>query len=158
MPTVLGPEFGSDFSGRPAHISPRDLAIWQAWWPTVRDAVSSVWFDVGLGEGASGGGGVEPALRDMWLKNTQKRADVVMRYRGGLFIVELRSAASASAIGRLQLYLHLWNVAPAFAGRIDLWLVTDQVDSDVAALARSLSVVYTVVQVGVVPAAAAQVS
>lgn len=145
MATLLGAHFDGSFTGIPTHISPRDFAIWRAWWPSVRDEVTDIWFDVGLGAGADVVGEHAPAVVDMWLKNTQKRADIVMRYRGSVWIVELRSAASASALGRLALYQHLWNVDPPFAGSVLLWLVTEQRDRDVESLARLQKVAYTVV-------------
>lgn len=166
MPTVFFGRFGSDFARRPDRMAPGDFEIWARWWPSIADGTVTVIFDVGLGDGlplspdspagrvlsapfdfrvlASSPPGSPEKLAFMHLRNSQKRADVIIEREAEVWLVELRFAAQASAIGRLLMYGRLWAEDPVFDKEVRLFLVTDADDPDVRLTAKDFGVSYVV--------------
>lgn len=166
MPTVFFGRFGSDFARRPDRMSPGDFEIWARWWPRVLGGALAVIFDVGLGDGlplspeteagrilsapfdfrtlAAAPRGSPEKLAFMHLRNTQKRADVIIERDSEVWLVEMRFNAQASAIGRLQMYGRLWAQDPVWDKPVKLYLVTNLEDPDVKVTAELLGLVYVV--------------
>lgn len=166
MPTIFFGRFGSDFNRRPDRMAPGDFEIWARWWPSVSDGTLSVIFDVGLGDGlplspeseagrilsapfdwrqlSQAPKGSASRLAFMHLRNTQKRADVIIERESEVWIVEMRFNAQASALGRLQMYGRLWAEDPVINKPFSLYLVTNQDDPDVRLTALDIGVVYVV--------------
>lgn len=166
MPTVSFGRFDSSFAGRPDRMAPGDYDIWLRWWPSVREGTLSLLFDVGVGSGlpldplTPAGAllaapfdfrdlqrspkGSDGRLAFMHLRNTQKRIDVIVEREDVLWIVELRFAAQASAIGRLKMYADLWARDPIIDKSVVLYLVTDRADPDVKDVAENMGMVYIV--------------
>jgi hypothetical protein len=126
-------------------MSPEDLAIWQRYFPLIRDEITSMYFDVYLGNGLVAPADAPPNYRRMWLKNTQKRADVIVTVGAEVWLIELRYAASSSAIGRLLMYKQLYLLDPVLGQNLRLILVTDQYDQDVELAANAASITYLIV-------------
>lgn len=145
MPVILGPKFGPGFNGKPARMSEEDYAIWQRWWPNVSRETLAVYFDVGVGQGRAPVSGGSPGEIFMWLRNNQKRIDVIIERLREVWIVELRFAAQSSAIGRLKMYELLWDQEAPIGKQTQLVLVTDSEDPDVRQTAKSLGITYIVV-------------
>lgn len=133
------------FDRKPEHISPEDYLIWLRWFPKQRARVRRMWFDVGLGEGRPSPPGASIAEQFMWLRLTQKRADVIVEYDDAIEIVELREAAQSSAIGRLLMYAELWKKEAQIDKPLRLRLVTNVFDQDVALAAKAAGIEYEVV-------------
>ncbi len=166
MPTVFFGSFNAGFRGTPPRMAPGDFDIWGRWWPKVREGTVSLLFDVGLGDGipldpstdtgaalippfdfralATARVGSPERLAFMHLRNTQKRADVIIERDTEVWIAELRFNAQASAIGRLLMYGRLWGLDPVFTKPVVLYLITDREDPDVKASAEELGIVYVV--------------
>lgn len=140
MPTALGDRFSPLFDGFPPHMSAEDRAIWLRWWPTVREKVVDVYYDVGLGLPEDLPLEVDPIQLAGWIFSNQKRADLVALAAKEIWIVELRHNASANAIGRLQMYSQLWSEDPVLTGVVKLILVLDREDSALRFLARRLGI------------------
>lgn len=144
MSTQLGPRFDNRFAGTPARMSPEDLEIWRRWWPTVRDAVDEVYFDVGLGRGAPPPPLAPEPYKRMWKRNTQLRADVVMVREGKVAIAEIRYAASSNAVGRLLSYKQLYLDDPVLGRDVEMLLITNVRDENVARIAEAVGIQYIV--------------
>ena len=128
------------WSGFPPHMSAEDRAIWLRWWPTVREKVQDVYYDVGLGMPDELPFEPDPVQLAGWIYSNQKRADLVAYQTGEVWIVELRHNASANAIGRLQMYAQLWSEDPVLPGALKLVLVSDREDSALRFLAGRLGI------------------
>jgi len=126
-------------------MSQRDLLIWRRWYTTIARDVVNLYFDVGLGPGPYVPPKTDKNLAAMWTRLNQKRADVVFEYLDRVIIVELRSHASASAIGRLLLYRVLYLQDPLLGSNVETWLVTDQIDDTTKAVAQAHQIKVTVV-------------
>lgn len=144
MPTILGPRFDSTFSGRPTRMSAEDFDIWSRWWPTVREGTVAVYFDVGLGLPDDLPQTDDAAQLLGWIRNTQKRADVLIERQSELWLVELRFRASLNAVGRLGGYETLLRQDNPFQKPIISFLVTNERDTEVEQIANSLEQRYVI--------------
>ena len=145
MPTLLGNKYNAAWLGVPIRMSPEDYEIWQRWRPLHKSEISELYFDVGLGGGSPVPDQYDEQMRWMWLRNTQKRADVVAVMGGGVEIIELRTMASENAVGRLLCYGMLWLDDPVIVASLRLRLVTDDYDADVERLCRLSRIIYEVI-------------
>jgi hypothetical protein len=140
MKPDLGFRYAPGWKGVPPHISSEDFEIWKRWRDTDLPANALSWyFDVGLG-GQVVEHETDEALTRMWRRVTSKRADVVLEYPDRWIIVELRFAASASALGRLAQYKTLWQEDPPDDRPVDLVLVTDRLDPDLERVASNFGI------------------
>lgn len=145
MPTTLGPRFLPTWRGYPQHMSQDDYPLWQKYKDqALKDAVA-VYYDVGLGGQTEVPQGVTPEMALMWLRNTQKRADVVIEKTDKWEIIELRSQATSAALGRLLVYRDLWRKDPPDSKPVTVLLVTDRFDKDMVETAKAVNVEYVTV-------------
>jgi hypothetical protein len=145
VPTFLGDTFPSVFRGRPPRLAEPESSIYTRFSLKIPSDVVASFFDVGLGPGKPAPLGTEENLLRMWLRNTQKRADVVLQFRDKVAIIELRTVAQSSAVGRLLLYKMLYLQDPVLGSNVELWLVTDLQDDEVEVLSNSQNIKYIVV-------------
>lgn len=145
MPTTLGNRYLPTWRGYPPHMSQDDYPLWQKYKnEALKDAIA-VYYDVGLGGQAEVPEGVTPDMALMWLRNTQKRADVVIETTQEWKIIELRSQATGAALGRLLMYRDLWKKDPPDSKPVSVLLVTDRYDNDVLETAKAVDVQYVTV-------------
>lgn len=144
MPTNLGPEYPPTYNGYPPRMSPEDYEIWQRWFPAHRQEIKRLWFDVGLGLPDQ-----IPETEDAnqllgWIRNTQKRADVIAETEKEILLIELRFNAQLNAIGRLSGYVLLIKDDNPFTKPIRPMLITNKQDSEVERLGKALGIEYRV--------------
>jgi hypothetical protein len=68
-------------------------------------------FNVRLGEGVDPGDEYAAEIRDMAVKLTQKRADIVAQVGGQVDLLEVKVRVAFGALGQLLGYRTLWNLA-----------------------------------------------
>lgn len=144
MPTELGPAFPPTYPGYPTHMSTEDYSLWLRYAPRIAKLATALYFDVKLGADAAATAGALAGLEHFWYSVNAKRADVVAQIPGGVRIIELRNNAQANAVGRLLTYQMLWNRDPKLPGPVQLELVTNANDPDVADICAANGIVYTV--------------
>lgn len=144
MPTILKNRFDVSFNGIPPRMSYEDLQIWQRWRRSMPQNAVALYFDVGLGEGRPYPGDAPPEFREMFLLNSQKRADVVIEYPDHWLMIELRDNAQANAVGRLALYRELWKLDPPDDRPLDLYLITNNPDPDIELITRPALITYVI--------------
>lgn len=143
---TLGREYDPQtFDRKPEHTSTEDYLLWLRWFPRHRAEIKRMWFDVGLGEGRPLPPGEHESYRLMWIRLTQKRADVIAEYDDVVEIIELREAAQSSAIGRLLMYAELWKREAPITKPLRLRLVTNVYDADVELAAKAAGIIYEIV-------------
>ncbi len=146
MNTYFGPTFGPDYTGRPARMPSTEQLIWLRWRDDALRGASKLWFDVGLGPGLTVPEDADPNIRKMWIRNTQRRADVIIEYNTHVLIVEVRHFASPNVVGRLLTYRRLWIEDDPIPGkRVDLMVVTNFHDNDTDILCGDLGIRYLVI-------------
>lgn len=136
MPTLLGQSFSPSYLGRPARMSSEDFDIWQRWWPLARGNAREMYFDVGLGLPAELPPSEDAEQLLGWIRNTQKRADVLVLRPARVDVIELRFNATLNAIGRLQGYVVLLDDDNPFRLPIRGVLVSNRRDAEVARMAE----------------------
>lgn len=145
MPTTLGESYHPNWNGYPPHMSYEDLEIWKVYKNKLLPEALSLYYDVGLGGQTETPPDTSPEMSKMWIRNTQKRADVIVDTGDTWIIIELRSNATASGAGRLLQYKALWNEDPPDDRPVNLRLVTNMYDRDVEMLCKRLDIWYIVV-------------
>ncbi|HEV8719960.1 MAG TPA: hypothetical protein VGW77_04890 [Candidatus Binatia bacterium] len=145
MPTTLGPKYGPDYTGYPPRMSQEDFLIWQRWWPAHKSAVIALYFDVGLGLPDFLPTTDDAAQLLGWIRNTQKRADVITERDTDVLLIEFRFNAQLNAIGRLQGYQLLLEDDNPFKKPIIPLLVTNRHDSEVERLAILNKIAFEIV-------------
>lgn len=145
MSTNLGRRFPPTVPYYPTHMSPEDYKLYKRWAVEGLKEAINVYYDVGLGEGTDPGSELDPSLKKMWTKVTQKRADAVVEYMDHVDIVELRFNATSNAIGRLLSYRMLWNDDPAIKKVSSFILVTNRFDPELLRLSGDHGLHYVIV-------------
>lgn len=145
MPTFLGSPFSPSYSGYPTRMSAEDVEIWRRYFPTVKEGARALYFDVGLGLADE-----LPAISDPdqllgWIRNTQKRADVLIERSDRVDLIELRFNATSNAVGRLLMYEKLLSDENPFKKRINPILVSNRFDGEVKRLCDGLGFSFVVV-------------
>jgi len=145
MPTTLEIPYPPTWAGSPPHMSKEDLVLWRKYRLTAIQKAVRLYFDVGLGGQTEVPPGTAPEMALMWLRNTQKRIDVLIEEEKKWVIIELRERAGASAIGRLLQYFDLWKQDPPDDRIVELRLVTDFEDRDARGLAERMGITFVLV-------------
>jgi len=122
-----------------------DLVLWNKYRLTAIQKAVRLYFDVGVGGQTEVPPGTTPEMATMWLRNTQKRIDVLIEEEKRWVIIELRERAQASAIGRLLQYFDLWKQDPPDDRIVELRLVTDFEDRDARGLAERMGITFVLV-------------
>jgi hypothetical protein len=144
VPTILTPPYQPEFAGHPPRMSAEDFPIWERYYPTIKPSVTRLYFDVGLGLPDE-----LPITEDGnqmlgWIRNTQKRADVIALTNSAALLIELRFNAQMNAIGRLYGYRRLLEQDNPFNVPVRAILVTNRGDNEVRDAASSLGIDYVV--------------
>ncbi len=145
MPTLLGTKWPPTFDGRPTRISPEDREIWRRYWPTIQEGTLALYFDVGVGAGRPIPEDATENEAFMWLRNNQKRIDIIAERQNEVWMIELRFAAQSSAIGRLLTYRLLWSKDDPIQKPVKLYLVTNSLDTEIKEAAEISNITYLVV-------------
>lgn len=144
VPIELGPGFPPGSTRRPTHMPLREAQLWERWSRGRVEGAERIFFDVRLGEGRPGLDTVGDALARMWTRLTQKRADVLVEWPDQVWLVEVRTNASASVFGRLFVYLDLLKRAEVFDKPIVPIIVSDAEDTDLRTVAENNNIRFEV--------------
>lgn len=92
----------------PGMRQPESL-IWAAWLAAhpAHSQMSS--YNVPVGAGVDPGAHIEHSIRQMAVKNSQRKIDVVLTHPDGHTLVEVKERAQLGSIGQLLGYAHLWQ-------------------------------------------------
>lgn len=123
-------------------MSAEDEIIWNSWKQTNLTDEMDLYFDVGLGDGIQPPAGIDPDIAEGWIRNTQKRADLIVYTGSDWWIVEFRYNATANAVGRLLLYEMLFIEDLPKDQPITLILATNRYDKDIKKLCDKYRIQY----------------
>lgn len=144
MPTTLGQKYAVAWAGYPPHMSTEDEQIWKVAKPDLTKGALGIYYDVGLGGQTIVPPDTPPNLAGMWLRNTQKRVDVLLEFKAAWHIIELRHNASATAFGRIMQYRKLWEADPPDKRPVMLTIVTNRYDPDLEEMCKDFGIRYLV--------------
>ena len=134
MPTYIGQEVGPDYRGVPRRMSTEDVDLWFRFRERHIIHPTRLLFDVGVGRGKADQEGIPLPWQDFWMRETQRRIDLLAIEPERQIIIEFRKHALANALGRLIVYRQLLNLDPVSDLPLETWIVTDSRDPELAAL------------------------
>lgn len=146
MPTIIYEEADPNYRRQPRRMSTEDTAIWDKFRRNDPTPWTKFYFDTGIGDGKPAGDNATPEQRAFWLKETQKRIDVLGIAPTFQAIIELRNNAQPNALGRLLVYKALYLQDPISHLPLQLWLVTNTPDPELQLIAEPHGVRYFVVE------------
>jgi hypothetical protein len=134
MPTIIGQEVGPDYRGVPRRMSTEDVDLWYRFRERHIIKPTKLLFDVGVGRGKVDQIGIPSDWQDFWMRETQRRIDLLAIEPSRQIIIEFRKRALANALGRLIVYRQLLAQDPISPLPLETWLVTDTKDPELEAL------------------------
>jgi hypothetical protein len=90
------------------HLSEPDIALCLEWLYDNRQQLTSIQYDIPVGNGTDPGATAEPALRAMWKGLTQRRIDAVADTSDFTWLIEICDSATYRSIGQLEVYRQLY--------------------------------------------------
>ncbi len=140
MPTTLGPKFSIDWRGRPTGMLRVDMPIWYRFLDEHGNKFIALYYNCLLGGPDLTREEEKDPLKQMWLRSTSKRADVIAETKDEIWIIEVTSESKVRAFGQLMLYTMLWGLDPKSTKPVKAVLVCDEIDTDVIAGAETYGV------------------
>ena len=122
--------FGPITGKRMAHMYGRELAIWDLFLSSQGDKVRECQYDVHLGIVKCADPLMSPQDRELWEMLTCKRVDVVFRWDGILYLVEVKDIQNMSGLGQVLCYVHIWNEEKRPEGPARPLVVCGRLDPD----------------------------
>lgn len=127
------------------HMSPADVAIWERYLALEPPTLGPVAYDVRVGLGQDPGPDYEPEIRQMAIKLTQFRIDVLNNSPTEYQIIEVKKDPGSGAIGQLLSYRNLFtNDFPEMVP-VSLFLLCNRITPDVVTVCNSYRILYKVV-------------
>lgn len=141
MPPRLGQIYPVTFAGKPPHMIGRDLGLWAQWRQNLPFPYEGFYFDAALGTPPEPDPSLRPGTNAAWQFLTARRIDAVGILPDRYHVIEIRRGADQSAIGALEIYCHLWAIDPPDRLPCFPVLVTDLMDTDARAFARTKPII-----------------
>jgi hypothetical protein len=91
-------------TGRYRHLLRRDIEVWERWLTLLGSDFEAVAYDVAVGGATPAGDDISEADKQGWRYTTALKIDVVIQEADGVWAVEIKPAASVSAIGAALCY------------------------------------------------------
>jgi hypothetical protein len=92
------------------HLLPDDIPVWERWLTLHASEYDSFNYDVHVGDGRDPGPDFPDNIRQMAVRLSQRRIDVVAHHPAGVAIFEVTREAGAKAIGQILLYPVLYKL------------------------------------------------
>jgi len=126
---------------------PAEIAVWQAWLQLHQREYDHFDYNTRVGPGYDPGAGVPAYIRQMAIKNTQKRIDAVAWAGSQPLIVEVKVRAGLSAVGQLLGYITHWRRENPHAVPPKMLLVASQLAPGVEEVLKQYSIPHELVKV-----------
>ena len=133
MPTTLGPKYSITWRGRPPHMLEPDIPVWYRFLDKYGFLFTALYYDCLLGGPWYDLDQMQDPLLKMWRYNTAKRADAIAELKDQTWIIEVADQPGLRAMGQLKVYEYLWNEDPKIFKPLQSILVSERVDTDLAA-------------------------
>lgn len=135
MPTLLGKQYATDWTGRPPHMLATDIPVWYRFLESWGHIFTKLYYDCLLGGPSLTAEQLEDPYWQMWRANISKRADAIAELEDEVWIIEVAQRPGLRAVGQLMVYLSLWQEDPAILKPEKPILVCEDVDTDLIASA-----------------------
>jgi len=130
MPTTLGEPYSPLWRGRPPHMLPEDVGIWNKFLDQNAHLFQRIYYDVRIGGIYPGPEYGDEKMRKMYYDNTAKRIDALGELEKELWIIEVALTPGLRATGQVMSYLALWFDDPKIMKPAKAVLVCQGIDDD----------------------------
>lgn len=139
MPTNLGPEYSTDWRGKPPHMLAPDIPVWYRFLQEWGNQFQTLYYDSLLGGPRLTPEEYQDRMQRMWRALTSKRADAIAELQDEVWLIEVSEHPEMRAVGQLITYEALWLEDPKIDKPIRKVLVADNIDPDVATGLRAIN-------------------
>ena len=109
-----------------------DIPVWYRWLDVHGHLLNNLYYDCLLGGPALTIQEEKDPMKVMWRANTAKRADAIAETAQKTFIIEVSLNPRQQALGQLLNYETLWLLDPKISKPVELVLVCNRFDPDLA--------------------------
>lgn len=131
MPTILGPNYATDWRGKPPHMLAPDIPVWYRFLEEWGKHFVALYYDCLLGGPAMATDENKDPMQRMWRALMSKRADAIAELENEVWLIEVSAYPGMRALGQLLTYHTLWTQDPKIDKPAIMVLVADQIDPDV---------------------------
>jgi len=132
MPTVLGPNYSTEWRGNPPHMLAPDIPVWYRFLDAWKHQFITLYYDSLLGGPLLTTDEDKDRMSRMWRALTSKRTDAIAELQDEMWIIEVALFPEMRAVGQLITYDALWKEDPKIDKPVRKILVAQGIDSDVA--------------------------
>lgn len=132
MPTEIGRPYPIDWRGKPPHMLREDHPVWYRFLDRYGQYFTRLYYDCLLGGPFLTKEEEADPLKRMWRYNTSKRADAIAETATETWLIEVADYPGLRAVGQLLVYKTLWDEDPKIEKPVDLVLVSERIDVDLA--------------------------
>jgi hypothetical protein len=140
MPTLLGPEYTTDWRGNPPHMLQPDVPVWYRFLNKYAYLTEKLYYDVMLGGPYDIPLHFDAAMVKMSIANLSKRIDALIVSEDKVFIIEVSADPGLRAIGQCMVYRSLFFQDDIFNLPVTLSIVCARIDIDIAWAAGDLGI------------------
>lgn len=119
--------------------------ILDTWQRTVAPASATFDYNVPVGQGIEPDAALPTHVKQMAVKNSQRKIDAVMSVGQARTIIEVKERAQLGSIGQLLGYQHLWELEHPGETVPDMVLLTNRLSPGVLSLAAKMHITVHVV-------------
>lgn len=145
MPTILGPEYSTDWRGKPPHMLAPDIPVWYKFLDMWTDHFIKLYYDSLLGGPLLTGDEELDKYNRMWRALTAKRTDAIAELDNECWLIEVAENPGMRALGQLITYEALWLEDPKINKPARKILVAHTIDPDIATGLRAGGVTFHLV-------------
>ncbi len=124
--------FVSTWQGVPPGMPSGDLLIWFRYRLQAASLFDRVYFNVRVGEPIIFDVDFPPEIVDMAIATSRRRIDVVGETRTDWGLIELKYNAGSDSLGQILMYKALWLQDPPDTRAVNMLIVSDRANKDLA--------------------------
>ena len=133
MPTILGPEYATDWRGKPPHMLAPDIPVWYRFLEEWANHFIKLYYDCLLGGPILTPAEEKDPMKRMWRALIAKRADAIAEIKEEVWLIEVSDHPEMRAVGQLMTYEALWLKDPKIDKPARKVLVANSMDPDIVA-------------------------
>lgn len=127
------------------HMAPNDVSMWEKFLDNHIQELNEVAYDVRVGIGQDPGETFEPNIREMAIKLTQYRIDVLNKGTRHYDIIEVKRDPGPGAVGQLLSYFDLFIRSYPELTPVKLILICNRTTPDLVTVLNSYNIDYFIV-------------
>lgn len=127
------------------HLAPADTSIWERFLEQFPDFLGEVAYDVRVGQGTDPGPSQTPDMREMAIKLSKLRIDVLNHVPAQYYIIELKFDPGVSAVGQLLSYLDHFRRDYPELSPVSCVLICNRLNADIIETLKTYNIQFFIV-------------